>query len=142
MYMYVYINIYKYICERLTFTLKHYIYHICWLSYLYIYMCVYILRSIYTYIYIYIYVHKYASVCTYIYSYTHIYIHIIQDIRDAIPAHCFQRNLWTSLMHLASDLAAVFTLAYCASLIDQPYMPGNCYMCLYICIYIYLCIYI
>jgi hypothetical protein len=34
----------------------------------------------------------------------------LKTIRDAIPAHCFQRNLFISLTHLASDLAIVCLL--------------------------------
>lgn len=44
----------------------------------------------------------------------------LKTIRDAIPAHCFQRNLFISLTHLASDLAIVALLAYCASWISVP----------------------
>eukprot|EP01038_Epipyxis_sp_PR26KG_P006817 gene6817-9333_t len=39
----------------------------------------------------------------------------LKDIRDAIPAHCFQRNLFISLSHLASDLSIIAVLGYLAS---------------------------
>ena len=48
----------------------------------------------------------------------------LKTIRDAIPAHCFQRNLFISLTHLASDLSIVALLAYCASWISSPNMPA------------------
>lgn len=47
----------------------------------------------------------------------------LKTIRDAIPAHCFQRNLYISLTHLASDLATVAVLAYCATWISSPNTP-------------------
>ena len=48
----------------------------------------------------------------------------LKDIRDAIPSHCFQRNLYTSLSHLASDVAIVSVLAYLASWIGHPALPA------------------
>jgi omega-6 fatty acid desaturase (delta-12 desaturase) len=48
----------------------------------------------------------------------------LKDIRDSIPSHCFQRNLYTSLSHLASDVAIVSVLAYLASWIGHPALPA------------------
>ena len=48
----------------------------------------------------------------------------LKTIRDAIPAHCFQRNLYISLTHLISDLAVVALLAYGASWISSPTAPA------------------
>lgn len=36
----------------------------------------------------------------------------IQELRDCIPAHCFDRNTFTSLRHLATDLAIVGVLLW------------------------------
>ena len=47
----------------------------------------------------------------------------LKTIRDAIPAHCFQRNLYTSLGHLASDLAILSVFAYLATWIGNPALP-------------------
>ena len=40
-------------------------------------------------------------------------------MRDAIPPHCFKRNLLTSLTHLASDLAIIGSLFYLATWIES-----------------------
>lgn len=34
----------------------------------------------------------------------------LKTIRDAIPPHCFNRNLFTSLSHLATDLALIYVI--------------------------------
>lgn len=47
----------------------------------------------------------------------------LKTIRDAIPEHCFKRNLWTSLSHLFSDLAIIAILAYLATWISNPALP-------------------
>jgi Domain of unknown function (DUF3474) len=47
----------------------------------------------------------------------------LKDIRDAIPPHCFKRNLWTSLSHLFSDLAIIATFFYLATWISNPALP-------------------
>lgn len=47
----------------------------------------------------------------------------LKTIRDAIPAHCFKRNLFTSLTHLISDLAIVAVLFYGATKIEDQFMP-------------------
>jgi len=47
----------------------------------------------------------------------------LKEVRDAIPSHCFKRNLFTSLTHLTSDLLIVATLAYLASWISDPILP-------------------
>lgn len=47
----------------------------------------------------------------------------LKTIKDAIPAHCFERNLLTSLTHLASDLAIVAVLFYLAANIEASFMP-------------------
>jgi omega-6 fatty acid desaturase (delta-12 desaturase) len=43
----------------------------------------------------------------------------VADLRRAIPAHCFERSLATSLRYLAVDLAVVGALLWAASFIDQ-----------------------
>jgi len=48
----------------------------------------------------------------------------LATIRDAIPSHCFDRNLFTSLTHLASDLAMIATLFYAASYIESTSLPS------------------
>jgi len=48
----------------------------------------------------------------------------LTDIKNAIPAHCFQRNLLTSLSHLASDLAIIAVLGYLSSWIGNPALPS------------------
>ncbi len=47
----------------------------------------------------------------------------LKTIRDAIPEHCFQRSLLTSLSHLASDLAIIILLGYLATWFDHPLFP-------------------
>jgi omega-6 fatty acid desaturase (delta-12 desaturase) len=50
----------------------------------------------------------------------------LKTIRDAIPEHCFKRNLLTSLGHLASDLsiiAALGTAAYFLLISPQSLLP-------------------
>lgn len=47
----------------------------------------------------------------------------LKTLRDAIPAHCFQRNLMTSLGHLASDLTLIAVLGYLATWINSPALP-------------------
>ena len=39
----------------------------------------------------------------------------LKDIKDAIPSHCFERNLLTSLSHLLSDLVIVAIFGYLAT---------------------------
>jgi len=48
----------------------------------------------------------------------------LKTIRDAIPAHCFQRNLYTSLSHLFSDLCLIAVLAYGATWIGHSSLPA------------------
>jgi len=48
----------------------------------------------------------------------------LNDIRNSIPAHCFKRNLWTSLSHLISDLSIIAILAYLATYINSPVLPS------------------
>jgi len=48
----------------------------------------------------------------------------LKTIKDAIPPHCFKRNLFTSLTHLVSDLAIVAVLFYAASYIESPVLPA------------------
>jgi omega-6 fatty acid desaturase (delta-12 desaturase) len=43
----------------------------------------------------------------------------LKDIKDAIPAHCFERNLWTSLYHLFSDLLIIAVFGYLATWIGN-----------------------
>lgn len=47
----------------------------------------------------------------------------LKTIKDAIPAHCFKRNLYTSLSHLFSDLAIIALLGYAATWINHPSLP-------------------
>lgn len=47
----------------------------------------------------------------------------LKDIRDAIPKHCFERNLFKSLSHLISDLLIIAVLGYAASWISHPLLP-------------------
>lgn len=47
----------------------------------------------------------------------------LKTIRDAIPEHCFQRNLFTSLSHLASDLAIIAVFGYLATYINHSSLP-------------------
>jgi len=48
----------------------------------------------------------------------------LKDIRDAIPPHCFKRNLLTSLTHLVSDLLIIATLFYLSTYISNPLVPS------------------
>lgn len=43
----------------------------------------------------------------------------MKDIKDAIPAHCFERNLLTSLSHLLSDLVIIAIFGYLATWIGN-----------------------
>ncbi len=43
----------------------------------------------------------------------------LQDVRAAIPAHCFQSNLWRSLSYLFLDFGIVAGLYWLAARIDQ-----------------------
>jgi len=43
----------------------------------------------------------------------------LPDIINAIPKHCFKRNLFKSLSHLASDLIIIALLAYAATYINN-----------------------
>jgi len=48
----------------------------------------------------------------------------LSTIRDAIPSHCFQRNFFTSMSHLLSDLVIISVLFYLATWIDSPLLPS------------------
>ena len=48
----------------------------------------------------------------------------LKMIRDAVPSHCFKRNLFTSLSHLASDLMIIACLGYAATWINNPALPA------------------
>ena len=48
----------------------------------------------------------------------------LKTIRDAIPKHCFKRNLFKSLSYLFSDLAVIASLFYIASQISNPLLPS------------------
>mmetsp|Transcript_16463 Transcript_16463/g.27829 ORF Transcript_16463/g.27829 Transcript_16463/m.27829 type:complete len:433 (+) Transcript_16463:77-1375(+) len=48
----------------------------------------------------------------------------LSTIKNAIPAHCFKRNLWTGLRHLASDLSIIGILGYLASFLMNPVQYG------------------
>lgn len=46
----------------------------------------------------------------------------IKEIRDAIPAHCFERDTLRSFSHVAYDLSIIAALGYAATFIDTiPY---------------------
>eukprot|EP01138_Halocafeteria_seosinensis_P005047 gb/GECG01005160.1/.p1 GENE.gb/GECG01005160.1/~~gb/GECG01005160.1/.p1 ORF type:complete len:415 (+),score=37.96 gb/GECG01005160.1/:1-1245(+) len=47
----------------------------------------------------------------------------LEDIRKQIPAHCFERPLWKSMMHLMQDLALAAILFYAATWINHPAVP-------------------
>ncbi len=47
----------------------------------------------------------------------------LKTIRDAIPSHCFKRNLLVSMYHLLCDLALIASLGYLASFISSSYLP-------------------
>lgn len=42
----------------------------------------------------------------------------LKAIRDAVPAHCFERSLLTSLKHLSLDLAMIAAMAYAIHWLD------------------------
>lgn len=48
----------------------------------------------------------------------------LKDIKDAIPKHCFERNMFTSFTHLFSDLAIVAVFGYLATYINSPLLPA------------------
>lgn len=45
----------------------------------------------------------------------------LQDVRSAIPAHCFQANLWRSLSYFFLDIGLIAMLYWLAARIDQPW---------------------
>jgi len=47
----------------------------------------------------------------------------LQDLRNAIPAHCFQRNTWTSLRYTFVDLAIAAALFASTAYINHPALP-------------------
>jgi omega-3 fatty acid desaturase (delta-15 desaturase) len=44
----------------------------------------------------------------------------LQDIRNAIPAHCFEKDVWRSFAYLALDVGVVAALALAAYTLDNP----------------------
>lgn len=48
----------------------------------------------------------------------------LKTIKDAIPAHCFKRNLFISLQHLASDIALISVFGYLATWIGNTALPS------------------
>eukprot|EP01041_Mallomonas_annulata_P011758 gene11758-24657_t len=48
----------------------------------------------------------------------------LKTIKDAIPKHCFQRNLLISLSHLLSDLTIISCFFYFATWISHPTLPA------------------
>ena len=48
----------------------------------------------------------------------------LEDIRKQIPAHCFERPLWKSMLHLMQDLALAAVLFYAATWINHPMVPN------------------
>ena len=49
----------------------------------------------------------------------------LSDVRNAVPAHCFKRNLWHSLFYLALDLMQIAILGYGATWIGHESLPDN-----------------
>lgn len=47
----------------------------------------------------------------------------VKTLRDAIPAHCFQRSTVRSFSYLLVDLVAVAALYYASTWIDHPVVP-------------------
>lgn len=47
----------------------------------------------------------------------------LTQIRESIPAHCFQRNFFKSMTHLISDLAIITILGYLATQISSQALP-------------------
>lgn len=43
----------------------------------------------------------------------------LSDIRNAIPAHCWNKNAWKSMAYLALDVAVVAGLAVAAYTVNQ-----------------------
>ncbi|RYG52039.1 DUF3474 domain-containing protein, partial [archaeon] len=58
----------------------------------------------------------------------------LADVRAAIPAHCFERKLTTSVGYLALDLLKVALLAYAATWISHPTVPTAARVLLW-CVY-------
>lgn len=48
----------------------------------------------------------------------------LDDIRKAIPRHCFERSLVKSMVHLVSDVAMAAVLFYAAMYIESPLVPA------------------
>ena len=49
----------------------------------------------------------------------------LSDVRAAVPAHCFKRNLWHSLFYLALDLMQIAILGYGATWIGHESLPAD-----------------
>jgi omega-6 fatty acid desaturase (delta-12 desaturase) len=47
----------------------------------------------------------------------------LATIKNAIPAHCFQRSLFHSISHLVSDLAMICVIGYLGSWIGHSSLP-------------------
>jgi omega-6 fatty acid desaturase (delta-12 desaturase) len=56
-----------------------------------------------------------------------------EELRQAIPAHCFERNLWTSLGYALRDVAMLVALALCAAQIDAHGLPWAATASLWAC---------
>lgn len=48
----------------------------------------------------------------------------LETIIKAIPPHCFERSLFTSLKHLAADLFLIAVIGYLGSWIGSPFLPA------------------
>jgi omega-6 fatty acid desaturase (delta-12 desaturase) len=46
-----------------------------------------------------------------------------QQLKDAVPKHCFERNTFTSLLYTFVDLAIATALFYASSFINHPVLP-------------------
>jgi len=47
----------------------------------------------------------------------------LKTIKDAIPAHCFERNFFTSMTHLITDLVLIAVIFYFGTWIGHPALP-------------------
>ena len=47
----------------------------------------------------------------------------LATVRNAIPSHCFKRNLFMGLTHVVSDLSIIAVLGYLATWIHHPALP-------------------
>ena len=118
MYIYIYVNKYKYICIYIHVYIYICIYIYVYMyiyMYIYVYICIYmyIYMYIYVYIYMYIYIHIYIYTYIYIYIYIHIYIH-----HTSKPQ--FMEHLGT--MYTYSSSCYILP----AGMLNYSYLPSPC----------------